>query len=336
MKNLLLIVLLFSSFAYSQTDCVAGNGGLISVLDSKGVATAPQYSQAYKANAAAILLSQKEGRASIKTPDIVCTTKQSSSSSSRASSASSVSSAISVSSVSSQASSAPGAVTVYENDFNSGSFGDSYKSNGVNISNGVLTYTYPVTGYDYPYFGVDISQHNSRSVCAEFDARMPGNKHGSKFFKVFSQNVTGRGYANSTFQLEGDNGEMNGILLGIGSDIENDAATRLLLNGDYRYWQRNWQSVVWNKVTDTFQWSNNWHHMKLCMRFNSGDSAATEVQDGAYRIEIDGVVRLDVRNIFNRHYLNLPIEKVELFGVAQSTGSFEIQYDNLKISIGDF
>lgn len=87
MKNLLLVLFLLSSFAYSQTDCVATNGGLITVLDSNGVATAPQYSQPYKANAAAILLSQKEGKASIKTPEIVCTTKQSSSASSASSSA---------------------------------------------------------------------------------------------------------------------------------------------------------------------------------------------------------------------------------------------------------
>ena len=102
--RLLLILVFLSSFTLAQTDCISGNSGLITVYDSRG-SVSTTHTQDYKANTAAILVSQKEGRSIIKTPDIVCTTKLSSSSSSvssRFSSSSSVRSQAASSASSSQ------------------------------------------------------------------------------------------------------------------------------------------------------------------------------------------------------------------------------------------
>lgn len=89
MKYLILLLVLIGRTSFAQTDCVSANSGLIGVYDSKGVLST-SHTQDYKANVTAILLSQKDGRSVIRTPDIICTTKlQSSSSSSRSSASSS-------------------------------------------------------------------------------------------------------------------------------------------------------------------------------------------------------------------------------------------------------
>jgi hypothetical protein len=85
MRLLLLIFLFLSSFSYAQTDCTSAN---IGVYDSKGVLVS-SHTQTYKANTAAILLAQQQGKATVKTPDIVCTSKVQSSSSVSSSSRSS-------------------------------------------------------------------------------------------------------------------------------------------------------------------------------------------------------------------------------------------------------
>lgn len=83
-----LILLLFCGSAFAQTEC---KSGLITLYDSAGIAQSPQYSQPYTAIVAAIELSKKTGKATIKTADIVCTTKSSSSSSSPSSNLATVS-----------------------------------------------------------------------------------------------------------------------------------------------------------------------------------------------------------------------------------------------------
>jgi hypothetical protein len=66
-------------------ECTSSN---IGVYDSKGVLVS-SHTQTYKANEAAILISQAQGKATIKTPDIVCTSKVQSSTSSSVRSSSS-------------------------------------------------------------------------------------------------------------------------------------------------------------------------------------------------------------------------------------------------------
>jgi len=68
-------------------------------------------------------------------------------------------------------------------------------------------------------------------------------------------------------------------------------------------------------------------------RFNCGDSAATEVPDGAIYLEIDGKVYVDAVGLFNRHWSNVRgIESVSLTGWTQGDGDpFDIDYDNVEV-----
>ncbi len=93
MKFLMLLCVALSAFCFG--DCTSGNLG---VYDSKGVLVS-SHAQTYKALEVGINLAQKDGKATIRIPDIVCTAKISSSSSiSSAASVSSRSSSIAVSS----------------------------------------------------------------------------------------------------------------------------------------------------------------------------------------------------------------------------------------------
>lgn len=93
MRLFLLSFLFLSSFSYSE--CTRPD---ITVHDSKGVKVSTRDAD-YKAQEDAVRISLKEGMATIKTPDIVCTTKVSSSSSAASSVASSRSQSSSASSV---------------------------------------------------------------------------------------------------------------------------------------------------------------------------------------------------------------------------------------------
>ena len=71
------------------------------------------------------------------------------------------------------------------------------------------------------------------------------------------------------------------------------------------------------------------------LKYNSGTSAATEVADGAYYVEIDGRIYVHATGLLNRHYTNKPIDRVELLGWAQGGSQpFEIWYDDVKITVG--
>ena len=113
MKFFWLLLTLLSSFVYSQTDCTSGN---LVVYDSKS-SRISSHTQSYKAELAAMLLSQEEakkgieGRAAVKTPDIVCVTAPVLSSSSSRSSSSTSSLASSSNAVSSATSSVASSVS---------------------------------------------------------------------------------------------------------------------------------------------------------------------------------------------------------------------------------
>jgi hypothetical protein len=73
------------------------------------------------------------------------------------------------------------------------------------------------------------------------------------------------------------------------------------------------------------------------VKFNSGDSEATQKPDGAYYLEIDGKIYVDAQNIYNRHYLNKPIQKISFFDWAQNgTKPFEVMLDDIVISKDGF
>ncbi|MES2935672.1 MAG: hypothetical protein V4805_19540 [Pseudomonadota bacterium] len=186
---------------------------------------------------------------------------------------------------------------------------------------------------------------NTREVFVEFRAKMPEAKHGVKFLKIFGAK-NGANYANTTFGLDYtgvDYGALYFVGFGDGTDVENDTQNVVLLDGSNPGWigrsfgaasvqtpqQHNFHS---------FMWGADWHHFKMRIKFNSGTTALNEVADGAYYLEIDGKVYVDAVGIFNRHYSNGPIDAIKFFDWTQgpSNQAFELWYDDIVISTGDF
>ncbi|MBV1861890.1 MAG: hypothetical protein KUG77_25945 [Nannocystaceae bacterium] len=188
-----------------------------------------------------------------------------------------------------------------------------------------------------------------------FAAKMPGAvKHGCKFLKVFGFNprdndLTGfdadieANYANTTFGLD-YTGEGNGALLtigfGDGSSTTNDTAAIVRLDGSNpelagrAFGLPGFSISTPNGPWLAADWGDDWHLFEFYVKFNSGDSPRTEVNDGELGLRIDGLVYLEARGLFNRHWSNLPIEDIGIYNQSQgsSDGQFELWYDNLEIT----
>lgn len=214
-------------------------------------------------------------------------------------------------------------------------------------SKGSLKASYPVaTGAMYVWGGYDISALNTRDVYVEFSAKLPGAKQGLKFLKIFGQRETGKGYANTTIALVSDPGNEGGITqvsFGDGSTLENDTQNVINLNGNNLSWIG--RSHTLGSIVETPQrspwratnWGEDWHRFRVRVKFNSGDSELNQKPDGAYYLEIDGKVYVDAQNIYNRHYLNKPIQRIAFFDWAQNgTKAFEVMLDDIVISTDGF
>ena len=213
-----------------------------------------------------------------------------------------------------------------------------------NNSAGSLKAYYPTPstyGASYNWAAFNISQYNSYDVMIEFSAKMPRGKGGLKFLKVFSGN--NGTYANTTFGLDNQSypaGRATGFSFGDGADHSNDVKNLIYLNGEYKNWVGRSYGIATintpqNSNFKSEMWGTDWHRFKIYMKFNSGTSAANEVPDGAYYLEIDGRIYIHATGIFNRNYQNMPIDRVEILGHAQSGREpFEIWYDDVKITVG--
>lgn len=223
------------------------------------------------------------------------------------------------------------------------------KDTGTNFngSAGSLRGTYPVTpGGMYVWGGFDVADLNIYDVYIEFWAKMPTVKRGVKFLKIFGQKTNNNAYyANTTFALDYtgvDIGGMYCVGFGDGTTPENDVNNVIFFDGTYpAYVGRSTGKAVIStpqkKMWNASNWGDTWHHFRFRVKFNSGTTAATEVADGAYYVEIDGKVYVDAKNIFNRHYSNKPIQKISLFDWSQGAGApFELWYDNVRITTGGF
>lgn len=214
-------------------------------------------------------------------------------------------------------------------------------------SKGSLRGTYPATfntGGNYIWSIIKIPQRDVNEIFIEFKAKMPSNKLGNTFLKVFGQYSSNTGYANTTFRLDPETGEMYAVGFGDGDvngddNVKNESDNVILFGGDYLNWMGRSYGVADVKLPQkkSFQWDNEWHHFRFMVRYHSGNSKATEKPDGAYYVEIDGKVYVDTKNFYNRHYLNLPIDKIELFGLARGGKKpFEQLYDDVIITTGNF
>lgn len=231
-------------------------------------------------------------------------------------------------------------------------------SAGRRTADGALRIDYP-TGEFSTAMGLVLARLDTREVFIQFRARMPGPRGGLKFFKIFGHNprdnsLTGwngsvaSNYANSTFGLDytgiaDGRGSLYYIAFGDGTLSENDTANGIWLDGSNprgigRSYSR---AVVATPQMRNFRaadWGDGWHTFRMMMRFNSGATAATEVADGAYFLEIDGRVYARATGILNRHPSNQPsIDRVEIGGWAQSNEApFSIEYDDVTVTTGSF
>ncbi len=211
-------------------------------------------------------------------------------------------------------------------------------------SAGSLRGRYPTaTGGTYAWGSYNISAAKTRDVYIEFWAKMPGAKQGLKFLKIFGGNSSG--YANTTFALDyagGDKGAMTQVSFGDGKSASNDTANVINFDGSNPDWVG--RSYGTAKVSTpqksrwaSSNWGTGWHRFRIHCKFNSGTTAQNEVADGEYYVEIDNKVYVDAKGLFNRHYSNDPIDRIELFGWAQSGSQpFEIWYDDVRITTGGF
>jgi hypothetical protein len=206
---------------------------------------------------------------------------------------------------------------------------------------------YPIAeGGMYNWAGFDISEYNSYEIIVEFDARMP-TPQGIKFFKIFGQSSDATGYANTTFGLVSDSdrpGTMTQISFGDGTISENDVANVVNLGGEHpewvgRAWNKGAKVYTGNTPWLTTDWKDTWHHFYVRAKFNtgscvSGKPSVPEVNDGAYKLVIDGKTFVDATGLFNRNCKNMPIRNIDFFDWGQNgTKPFEVWLDNIKISV---
>jgi len=217
-------------------------------------------------------------------------------------------------------------------------------SQNYNNSAGSVRGNYPTpTGGSYGWAVYYFSGQNINEVLIEFDAKMPNAKQGLKFLKIFGGASSNTNYNNTTFSLDyaaSPKGGINQIGFGDGVNTANDSQNVINLNGSYPEWiGRSYGNAIVNTPQgDGFPvslWGTGWHNFKFYVKYNSGTTPSNEVADGAFYLEVDGKIYAHATGLFNRHYSNMPIDRIELFGWAQGGGSaFDIWYDNVKITTG--
>ena len=219
-------------------------------------------------------------------------------------------------------------------------------ASGTNVDALVGVYPKPAfTGGNYMWAQYDMAQLNSEDVYIDFWARMPGNKDGFKFLKIFGQDLPQGGYANTTFETDFtgvDYGAIRQISFGDGSSLDNDTQSVINLDGTYPAWMGRSYGTASVKTPQmsnfsSADWGSAWHHFRIHVKFNSGTTLLNEVPNGEYYLEIDGKVYVDATGVYNRNPANGPIDHISFFGWAQSDpSSFEVDYYDIRISTGGF
>jgi len=219
------------------------------------------------------------------------------------------------------------------------------------IESGALRMNYPsmrgAPFYDggiYNYLNFNLpTGHGIKELYMKFDAKMPNVKHGLKFCKVFGRRSS-TNYANTTFAIDytgQDNGAFRYIGFGDGSTIENDTGNMFYLSGGGNLGRAPSPVVTTGGgVFPSTEWGTGWHTFRLKVKFNDGTTAGNEVPNGELLVNIDGVDRVKVTGIFNRHYSNQEIEYISFGDWSQTSGvdvpAFDIHYDNIFISANGF
>lgn len=206
----------------------------------------------------------------------------------------------------------------------------------------------------YAWAEYNLAPLNTRDVYIEFDVRIPPDAGGrtpgsAKFLKFFGQ-ASSDGYANTTFGISGDAGQVGSLTyigFGDGTNMENDVANVIFLNGTEPTWigRSYGKASVYNRGTywNYWDWKDQWHHFRVHAKFHTSTyntatkTCVAEVNDGEYYLEIDGVTFVDARGLFNHRCSNPPLSRVTLLDWGGGTfGPFEINLDNIRVTTGGF
>ncbi len=200
-------------------------------------------------------------------------------------------------------------------------------------------------GGEYIWAQYNVASLNTKDIYIEFWAQMPGLKEGCKFVKIFGQNLTQGSYADTTIATDYtgvDYGAIRQVSFGDGTTLANDSQNVINLNGSNPQWigRSYGTAVVKTPQMSNFSssdWGTGWHHFRIHVKFNDGTTAQNEVPNGEYYLEVDGTVYVDATGLYNRNPANGPMNYIGFFGWAQSdTGSFQLLYDDIRISTGGF
>lgn len=177
---------------------------------------------------------------------------------------------------------------------------------------------------------------NLPEVHVEFQARLPAGPVGPKFYKVHGDNG-GTEYANTTYGLDGGGVPNMYISFGDGTTTGNDVAQRINFDGSNPTWiGRNVgrATVTYRSPPASFVLDNAWHTFRIHHKFNSGTTRETEVSDGVFYVEIDGVVYVSAVNLFNRHPQNIRrISQLTFGDWAQNDRAGSVDFKNIKVSV---
>jgi len=225
------------------------------------------------------------------------------------------------------------------------SWGSGSASGGsISISAGQFKASVPTaTGNSYTWLEYFFPP-NTLDVYVELDTRLSVGQW-CKFIKFFGINLEGEeatyGYANTTYGLLAG-GVLPAISFGDGAILTNDAQNVIYLDGTYpQYSGRSYGSTA---VISTPQNANYtgiaggaMRHIKIHQKFNTGTTSGNEIANGAFYLEIDGVVYANCTGLFNRNPNNKSLDRVAFGGYAQDgTAPFDMYFDNIKISTGGF
>ena len=201
------------------------------------------------------------------------------------------------------------------------------------------------SGSNFVWANYNIAKLDTRDIYVEFWARMPGNKEGCKFFKVFGERSGTTGYADATFgtnYMGGNWGSIEEVSFGDGTTLVNDSQNVINLDGNHPKWigRSYGTAVVRTPAMSDFSsadWGNTWHHFWIHVKFNSGSTQQNQVPNGEFYLKIDNTVYVDATGLYNRNPANEPIQFIGFFGWAQKDPApFELEYYDIRISTGGF
>jgi len=140
---------------------------------------------------------------------------------------------------------------------------------------------------------------NLQEVYVRFYFRVDNPSGGCKFLKFFGKRDSPKGWANTTFALNYNSNTLYELSYGNGAGTIND--TQNIIRYGTQVKNYGFDPLVKVSVSEgTFNPKDGqWHCFEAFMRYNSNGQ-----RDGAYRVWIDGKLRVEATNVKNRNDQN--------------------------------